>query len=213
MIRLTRSRTEITGLPADLARLREQFDREHYLRLPGLIEPVFLRQILDHIERGPFAPRSQHEYGEELNLTNHATLDLLTLLVNDRRFFEVIQDATGSGRIGCFEGRVYRMIPAAGHYDSWHDDVAPTRLLAMSVNLSPKVYDGGVLQIRDRATGVIVTEVANTAPADAIVFRICPALEHCVSPVVGSAPKTAYAGWFHSEPDFEALMREQLSRR
>jgi hypothetical protein len=36
-------------------------------------------------------------------------------------------------------------------------------------------------------------------------------LEHRVTEVVGIHPKTAFAGWFRSQPDFFALLKEYES--
>jgi len=204
MIRLTRAGAEFTGRPADIDRLRQQFDREHCIRLPGLLEPGLLQQVLDGIEHSSFSPRTHKDIGEELCLQNPGTIGLLTFLANDPRFFHIVQQTTGCGPIGCFAGRVYRMIPHSGHYDSWHDDLGDHRLVAMSLNLSSKVYAGGVLQIRKCATGQIVHAVPNTGLGDAILFRLSRELDHCVTEIDGAAPKTAFAGWFKSQPNFHA---------
>ena len=57
------------------------------------------------------------------------------------------------------------------HSDSWHDDDGDGRMVALSLNLSTNGYRGGVLQIRDKQSGEILHEVANTGFGDAIVFR------------------------------------------
>ena len=102
-------------------------------------------------------------------------------------------------------GALYRMHASDEHYDSWHHDCAHSRMIAVSINLSSDVYSGGVLQIRERESGAIVHEVANTGVGDAIVFRVSPDLEHRVTAVKGAVAKTAYAGWFCSEPVFDLL--------
>ena len=104
------------------------------------------------------------------------------------------------------------MVPGGGHYDSWHGDEGFDRMVAMSVNLSSKPYEGGVLQIRDNNTAGILHEVANTGFGDAILFRIGPGLTHRVTTVEGSLPKTAFAGWFRSRPFYRDLVRERIAR-
>jgi hypothetical protein len=54
--------------------------------------------------------------------------------------------------------------------------------------------------------------VANTGPGDALLFRIARHLTHRVTPVDGTADKTAFAGWFRSEPEFIALLKLGESR-
>ena len=68
----------------------------------------------------------------------------------------------------------------------------------MSVNLGPRPYDGGVFQLRRRGSEDILCELPNVVPGDAILFQISKELVHQVTPVVGTEPKTAFAGWFVS---------------
>ena len=217
MIRLTRRGTEVAASAADLARLRGEFDRTHCVRLRGLFDRDLLRQLVPRIESGRFDDfLHEYEAGEvrvrikkEVCLQDAATVSLLNLLPNDRWFFEAVEAITGCGHIGCFHGRVYRMLPASDHHDSWHSDAADHRIVSMSVNLGPEPFQGGELRIREIATGRIVHEVANTGLGDAILFRIAPDLDHSVADVVGTVPKTAFAGWFESEPDFATWVRDR----
>ena len=101
--------------------------------------------------------------------------------------FQMVQQVTGCGPIGCFTGRVYRMLPGPGHYDSWHTDAIEHRIVGMSVNLGRGMYTGGVFQLRELRSQKLLSEVANTGPGDAILFRISPDLAHRVTPV-GAAP-------------------------
>jgi hypothetical protein len=71
------------------------------------------------------------------NSNDPICIGLLTVLANDHRLFDFVRQVTSCPAIGSFIGRCYRMLPNAGHYDSWHDDVANHRMIAMSLNLSP----------------------------------------------------------------------------
>jgi len=217
VFRLTRAGATAVPDAAEIARLRGVFEREHCVLLPGLFDPDLVRRILPRVERGPFETFLHEEHDgdvtfrikTELCLQDPATVSLLNLVPNDPRFFEVVEAITGCGHIGCFHGRVYRMLPGGDHHDSWHDDVFEHRLVSMSVNLSPERFQGGALRIREGRTGRVLHEVANTGLGDAILFRIAPGLEHRVADVEGTVPKTAYAGWFESEPDFSAWVRQR----
>ena len=123
----------------------------------------------------------------------------------------LVAQLTGCAAIGCYEGRVYRMLPGTGHYDSWHSDVGQDRLVAMSVNLGREPFDGGVLQIRRADSPDILAEVENRVVGDAVIFRVDPAYRHRVGPLRGSGSRTAYAGWFRAQPDYRVLLRERLS--
>src|SRR5262249_1545601 len=128
---------------------------------------------------------------------------LLNILLNGRCLLELMQRIIGCGRIGCFLGRVYRLVPGKGHPDAGHTDTggSRTRLAALSLNLSPKPYAGGFLQFRDAAEKTLLGEVANTGFGDAVLFQLAPCLQHRVSEVEGPMPKTAFAGWYYPEPD------------
>jgi hypothetical protein len=129
------------------------------------------------------------------------------LLLNDPRLFAAVREVTGCDSIGCFEGRVYRMAPGGEHYDSWHNDLAEGRMVAMSVNLSREPYAGGVLQMRRRGPKEVFAEVTNVGAGDAILFRLDSELQHRVTPVQGSTSKTAFAGWFKSSPTFLSVLK------
>jgi hypothetical protein len=141
------------------------------------------------------------------NAASHA----LHLVVNDPQFLRLVERMTGCAGIGCFLGTVYSLVPGANLYDTWHDDISGNRMLAMSINLSTDVYRGGVLQFRTRPSHQIVHEVANTGFGDATIFRIADHLQHRVSPVEGTVARTAFAGWFRPEPDYQSLLREGLA--
>ena len=211
MIQLTRTGTVFSGSPGDLEQLRLRFDRQHWIRLPQLLEPGLLQLILYRIERADFSPLVHSGIGTELCMRDQINHGLLNFLANDPKLYAIVQQITGCSHIGSFHGRVYRMIPGGGHCDSWHDDMVDHRLVSLSLNLSSEVYAGGVLQMRDRKLGQIVVGVANTGSGDAILFRLSQHLEHRVTEVVGAVPKTAFAGWFQSQPDFHASLREKGS--
>ena len=185
-----------------LSTLRERFREQNYVRLPKLIEPTLLGLVRSWIERGEFRPKTHTDVGREVCLKDPKALNLIDFLVNNNRFFRIVEQITECGRIGCFISRVYRMIPNSGHYDNWHRDLVEPRLVALSLNLSPETYSGGVLLLRDRRTQQILQEIENTGCGDAILFKLAPDLQHRVTDVSETAPKTAYAGWFCSEPDF-----------
>jgi hypothetical protein len=126
----------------------------------------------------------------------------MNLLLNNSDLFRFVERVTGCEAIGSFSGRIYRYLPDEDHYDQWHDDLTDSRLVALSLNLSPMSYRDGVLEIREAKSKRIVQRIANTGYGDAILFAISDALQHRRTPVGGESPKTAFAGWFKARPDF-----------
>jgi hypothetical protein len=192
-----------------LAALRKQFDEQHCVRLPNLLAPDLLDLVRRRIDQADFVERVHEGIGsnKELCLAKGTAPGLLHFFVNSDALFRQIQEITGCPRIGNFSGRVYRFSPGAGHHDAWHSDMSDHRMIAMSINLSTRPYSGGVLQIRDAASKQILYEGTNTGFGDAIVFRLAEYLQHRVSEVEGTHPKTAFAGWFRSEPDYPSVLR------
>lgn len=188
---------------AELAVLRRQFEDEHCLRVRGFVAPELLEWMRGRIVAARFTEYVHADVDPPCVdlLMNDPQLDLTVWsLFNDERLFDAVQRMTGCGPIGCYHSRIYAMDPSPAHFDSWHDDIEEdNRMVAMSVNLGGP-YEGGLLRIRDAATGRIVHEVANTGDGDAILFRIRADLQHVVTPVTGVRRKIAMAGWFQRRP-------------
>lgn len=197
MIQIKRS-----GLIADrdsLDALREEFDRKGFVVVRDLLEPPLLATICDSLAHGSWATFVHEGVGAEQILSRSLAVPVLRFLVNLPEFLQLASEMTGSGPFTWFDGRVYRIAPDAGHYDSWHDDLG-NGLVAMSLNLSVKGYRGGVFQMRERRSEQLLVEFANAHLGDATFFRISSELVHRVTPVEPGEPKIAFAGWFESGP-------------
>ena len=204
-----------SGSPGiDLPTLRAQFDREHYIRFSDFVESEVLDFVQRQIDAGEFYQRV-HEgiaSNKELCMAGNAGFGALLLLVNDEKLFQIIQAVAQCARIRSFEGRVYRVSAGQGHHDSWHNDVGEHRLVGMTINLSKDIYSGGALQIRERESGRIISEVPNVSPGDAVIFRLSDRLQHRITEPEGKVPKTAFAGWFKAQPNFLCMLREAKRR-
>jgi hypothetical protein len=203
MIRITRSGISFSGSAEDLNRFRAVFRRKHYIRLPKIFDSQLLQTIQRKIDNAEFYERvhGQIDSNKEFCLQDHSTSVLLHFLLTNHEIFHWVQQITGSPRIEGFEGRVYRVVAGGGCHDAWHNDLADTRLCALSINLSSEVYSGGVLQMRLARSREMITEIPNTGLGDAILFKISPYLQHRISEMEGDVPKTAFAGWFLSQPN------------
>lgn len=197
-----------TGLdlppPAGMAALAARFGAAHHVVLPGFLDPALLAVVRAKMVAETFVARRHGSIGIEECLPPGPTSGLLELVANDPVLLDAVAALAGCGPLGCFEGRVYRMSPAAGHFDSWHGDVGQDRQVAMSVNLGDP-FEGGVLELARTGDDAVLAAVRNTGPGDAVLFRIAPWLRHRVGAVAGAAPRTAYAGWFRSAPRYRDL--------
>ncbi len=208
MIQITRTGVAFRGTPDDLENLRSQFDREYCVLLRNFFDQELLSLTLHCLEKASFQHHNDSGIAEELKSEDKTLNGLLHMMTNKPKLFDLVRAITGCDPIGCFGGRVYRMIPGGGHYDTWHSDVGDNRLITLSLNLSTDVYSGGVLQIREEETGRVVHEVANIGLGDAILFRISTRLRHRVSTLEGKNAKTAFAGWFKSQPSYQRIFAD-----
>lgn len=213
MIGVGRSRLRVD--PAALANAAASFEARHVLHLPGFLDPAFLGLVTRRLPQARFTPRLDTDGIElEETLDDESLMGSFVVTLNDPELFAAVERITGCGRIGCFAGRVYRRRRSngAGHYYPWHDDVAFGRLVGLSVNVSSDPYAGGLLQMRDAATGVIIAEASNPTVGDALLFRIAPQFEHQVTPVTSGGARTVLAGWFCSYPDYAYLLGNTISQ-
>ncbi len=201
VVRLTRSGPVVDGSEEDVARLRAHFEKEHWLALPGFVDPQLLATLRERLAATEFV-RVDREVGSELRPLDTAPYFAFELLLNSPAMLALVPRLTGCPRPACFTGRVYRRVPGERHVSHWHADLTEDgHMVTLSINLSEEAYGGGTTLIRESATGRVVCELSNTGFGDAIMFPIDPRLEHRVTEVEGRAPKTALAGWFNSKPD------------
>ena len=194
MIQLCKS--EVIADISDVERCKAVFRDRHCVLLPNLLEPALLEFLLERLEPGNWQAKSHDGIGAEVVLRDPPALALLHFVANSPAFLNVVEEITTCRPLTRFEGRVYRFVPNSGHYDSWHNDHGEGRLVAMSLNLSPHGYEGGIFQLREWPSKRMLLQIANTGWGDATLFRISGQLEHQVTHVLGEQPKTAFAGWF-----------------
>jgi 2-oxoglutarate-Fe(II)-dependent oxygenase superfamily protein len=193
-----------TGSEDERRSLRRGFERKHCVLLRSFLSGPLLAQIQAEVDEGEFYVL---ETGISTELCMRATgvSALLDLLTNDPELFELVQAITGCDRIGAFIGRVYRLLPEPAYEGDWHDDVHEGRMIAMSINLTPRPYRGGVLEIREHDSRGTLHQAKHGGPGDALLFRVDDRLQHRVSSVEGTTPRTAYAGWFISAENLDYL--------
>jgi 2OG-Fe(II) oxygenase superfamily len=215
LVQLCRSGALVNADAKAVENLQRQFVERHCILLARLIDPEILAVVLEQVSKAQFVARDIEHIGTETWIPSSVSACTLTFLANSQEFLRFIERVTSCDRIGDFFGRIYRMPPTEGHEFDWHDDTPlhDHRMLTLSLNLSTAAYEGGETQIREKASERILFKIANTGLGDAIVFRVSPALEHRVTPVRGTIPRTAFAGWFRSpidgtRPDFHSAIRE-----
>jgi 2OG-Fe(II) oxygenase superfamily len=208
LIQLAWSGTHSTLSSDDLSALQTQFRQRHCVHVRQLLSGELLAKLMPRLATATFQETVYEEVGTDLCMTANPVLQGLHFAVNDPVLLGLVQRITDSEPLGCFEGRVYRMLPESGHLEDWHSDRSGNRLIGMSINLSSHPYGGGLFQLRETGQDRIIHEAHNTGFGDAIMFRISRQLEHRVTPVTGDVAKTAFAGWFRPAPFYWDAARE-----
>ena len=219
MIQITQTRLRPAS-EAQLDRWRTEFAEKHCIVLPQLIEPALWRRLWHQIENSTFERKAyaRTREGEEfaIEVTIHQrsmATHMLQMLFNHSKLFEMIRQITDCPPIGGFNGRIYRMLPGTDHHLDWHTDTHTRNyLVGISINLGPEPYSGGLFQIRDRYSKRITGEVMHHAPGDAHLFSIAPRLQHRLTPLTGSVPRTAGAGWFSVESRYLTALKHRSWR-
>ena len=195
-----------------LAAWARDFGDRHCIHVRGLLEPRLLEWLRAELVHATFVERIHTELtppAVDLALADERLHAILFTLLNHQTLFDAVEAISGCDPIGCYGHVLYRMEPHPGHHDTWHGDNDGNRMIAMSINIG-EPYEGGWLSIRERTTGRHVHSVANTGPGDAILFRIAGSLEHMVTAVTGTRPKTALAGWFQRTPHALSALKGAL---
>jgi hypothetical protein len=199
----------------ELEDFRRAFAAQNYVLLPKLFDESVLAYILKNIEISKFQSRSdvgnKGEFASELTVESTTpVVHFFNLLLNNFKLFNIIEQITNCEPIGNFLGRFYRMLPNSGHYDSWHDDMGNFSLVTLSVNFSPQIYEGGMLEMRYKDSAEIFAMIHNTGLGDGLLFRLSEDLCHRVSRIEGDKAKTAGAGQFRSTPHFLKTLKGEV---
>jgi len=149
-VQLHRAGFEISASDAEIEDLSLQFQKKHAIRLDEFLDPGLLAFVQKAVETADFVPREHGSIKRELCMTRDSlAYHMLMLLANNSQLLAFVQRITGSPTLASYVGRIYRFPPGPEYFDRWHDDLGDGRQVAMSVNLSPEVYEGGLLEIRE----------------------------------------------------------------
>jgi len=189
----------------DVERLRADFNRKHYLRLPGLIAPELLERVLNAVDVAEFDVELSDTFFLDHSISPDASpVPLLHLLVNCEPLFRFVGAVTGCPRVRSFSGRVFRIVAGSPDHLEWHRDLDHDRFVALSLSLARTPCVGGALSLRRTGTEDSVS-IANPRAGDAVLFRVDPRFEHRVEPVLSGPPRVAFSGWFSPRPFSDAL--------
>ncbi|MES2016470.1 MAG: 2OG-Fe(II) oxygenase [Pseudomonadota bacterium] len=195
MLSVAATSTSIGADGAALLRLQLAFQHSDAMVLPHFVEKKLLQQLQGMLESAEFAPRNLEILGGQ-DLAQHDRAGrALNLVLARPELFRWLERVTACGPIGEHQGSVMQL--HGGQYLDWHDDMNDKRrALAITICLSDVAYQGGQFQLRRKLEPQRVFSHVHADAGTALVFATGPTLEHRVTPVVASAPRIVYAGWF-----------------
>ncbi len=209
MIQIKKTGTHISFSKKNLRKVQNKYSQTNLIKIQKFLDKSLLKFIQQTVRSAEFYPRTDRGIATESCMRQNTGINAMHFLLNDPALFKAVERITGCKKIGCFAGRMYSLIPGRGHYDHWHNDidVRHLRYVGISVNLSERVYQGGVFKIRNRFSKKITAQIANTGFGNAFLFRISKKLQHRVTMPTGRNPRTVLAGWFLPKKRGVSFMR------
>jgi hypothetical protein len=182
----------------DIGSLREELAQRHAVVLRGFLDEEERDWVVRQLEGASFNQHTIAATGKiELLMEPNSLSAFLLFKLCNPEMFALVEALTGCEPAGTFSGRTYRMLPGAGHVSPWHDDAVQGRLAAFTINLSPHPFEGAKLQVKDAESDELLTEIDDLEFGDAVLIQVSRAYQHRNSPLLGTVPKTSYAGFFY----------------
>ena len=181
------------------ARVRAAFAEAHALVLPSALDAVLLRAILRVARPGPFVPEHIGAIGWRTVEARDLAGQALRFALQRPEFLRWLASTAGCGALHSLAGFVAEMAAGTGQGLGWHDDRIEGglgRRLAVAVHLSDTSYEGGLFELREKATERILVRAGALPQGSVFLFRIDPRLTHRVTEVTGGGPRRVFAGWF-----------------
>src|SRR5687768_4285118 len=110
-MRILKTGTELSLNPEMQSKYASDFERQHFLHLPRLLDEQILQDFNLHLGSGAWEERIHDGIGVEVVLADRGLMGLMNFLLNDEGLFQSLQEITRCESIGSFEGRFYRMVP------------------------------------------------------------------------------------------------------
>jgi hypothetical protein len=181
------------------ARVIAAFAECHAVILPSALNGTLLQMILSACRHGLFAPEHIGKIGwrtvEERDFAGRA----LRFALQRPEFLLWLESIAECGELHSVAGFVAEMAAGTGQGLGWHNDLNEGglgRRLAVTVHLSDTAYEGGLFELREKATERILVRVGALPLGSVMIFRIDQRLSHRVTELTDGGPRRVFAGWF-----------------
>lgn len=196
-IRVSQLDTLVDNDPSVIETWQLAFAQKRAVYFPNILDPELGARLRQMSAEAPFLQESVDRIGVREVERQDRVGAALWLSLSRPRLLSWLSDVAGCGELRTATGALTRMSAGAGHSLGWHDDLAEKeRRLAVVVNLSTERYEGGVFELREKASGTVLYRHVHEEFGSALMFHVARDLEHRVSPVTSGGPRTVFAGWF-----------------
>ena len=211
-IQLTASGPRIAKDAAWYAK-KEEYAHHDSVVFEGFVAPPLLARIPRWLETSRYGYTVHRTGSRDLVMRRDQPLvAAFQILLNQARLFRAIAEFAGLEEdITCFEGHCSKQLPIDSHFGAWHNDVAATKHVGLSISLSPKPVQGGVFLLRRARTGEVFRQVPAGRLGDAHLFRLGRSLEHRVSAVGGKHARYVFSGAFRSGKSHREVLRNEFA--
>lgn len=213
-----------SGTDEELEELRDKFSRDGYVHLHNFIDRPLAEELASRIDEADFIKRLVPMIDAVESCNAPQINDVLNRALSHPAVVQSISRIFTDWPLQFFIGSVVRRVPGQEHVCYWHNDASEPierdgnrhpRAVALSLNLSSAVFDGGELEIGVLPDGVPVSQetaqnigeeiqlenqvsVPNPGLGDALLFAISSTRFHRVSDVTGGGPRTVFVGWYYT---------------
>ena len=177
--------------------LAGEFAKRRAIACTGAIEPDLLSSLMRLCRDGAFTSDEVAGLGHREVESPQRAGRVISLALKRGALLSWLEAMAGCGSLRNVEGRVVRAL--ANNHDQllWHDDLdEPRRRLAITINLSAQLYEGGLFELRDKRTHDVLATHLHLEPGTALIFDVARDIEHRVLPVTSGGPRCVYTGWF-----------------
>lgn len=179
-----------------LLELKRRFRRRHVVRLAEFLDRSVLAYLDRRLTRASFREHRTEGY-EWRQVPVDRSLDaVFCLLLGDKRLFDFVSSMTGRP-VKRVTGSLFRSLPGR-HFLEWHRDFnSGEHVAALTVNLSPRPFQGGRLQIKRVGASRLHSQLAYRRRGEALLMATDRGLIHRSSPLRGRNPKLIFTCFFH----------------
>lgn len=176
------------------------FAADQALVCHAALDDALLALVQRLVMQAEFMPEPVENIGHREMETPGLGASALTLALRRPPFLRWIEALTQCGPIRTVKGRIAQTRAGTPQALGWHDDLNDgRRRLAITIDLSPARYEGGLFELCHKSTREVIFRHQHSRPGTALIFRIAPHLVHRLQVVTAGGPRRVYTGWFMDE--------------